>query len=439
MHGSERSATEQCEILFELFTGASPVALGRLLRGHDAGRLVTLRRVTGQEAALAPMVDISRSIAHPSFGKVLGIARAAGQAYLASEYMPGVSLFELRQAAIVRGRALSVGPAVRIIVDALKAATAAQRLLREVAGAEAERNVFAEHICVAEYGETLLTEVGVAAHLATPEGEHSEDDVHAAATELYALVTGRAFVAPWRADDDVPKAVEGVLARALGGEPSPFPDVSALLEALAASATSAPSSELGVSEALRPLVGDLLDTRRGKLDLVERASARRDADESTQFYRAAAFAALQERDTARPPPEPSPPVVQAEGPATSAQPPAAQPLAAPAPVAPPTLTSTSNVDLADEDATQFWRKAGLQPAPAATAAQAGDQAPTTSRSAEAEPSAALVVTTRGENQLAELDDDRVIASFRGRSVSRWLFLLAALLLALAALALHFEP
>jgi hypothetical protein len=429
---SERSGTEQCEILFELFTGTRPVLLGRLLRGHDAGRLVTLRRVTGQHTELAPMVDISRSIAHPSFTKVLGIARADGEAYLASEYMPGVSLFELRQAVIQRNRPLPAEIAARIVVDALKAATAAQRLLREVTGADAGRNVFAEHICVAAYGETLLTEVGVAAHLAaTQPGEHVEDDVLAAAAELYALVTARVFLAPWRRDGVVPRSVEPVLERALSDGALRFRDVPALLSALTSSSTSPPSSEEAVSEALRPLVGDVLDTRRGKLDLLERASARRDADESTQFYRAAAFAALQERDTARPPPEPAPPASAPQGPASPAREPTerpARPTPPPGPV--PNLAATSSVGSDDEDATHFWRKAES----AAPARVTGERA--APRSAEPPPSDAPIV--RVEDPSAELDDELVVASFRGRGVARWLFLLAGLLLLLAALALRLE-
>src|SRR4051812_45087759 len=92
-------ANAQCEVLFDLSPGVGSAQLGRLLKGHDAGRLVSLRNIQAALVPeLSPRVDLARSIAHPSLVKLLGIVRAGDKFYLASEYIPGVTLAELSRA-----------------------------------------------------------------------------------------------------------------------------------------------------------------------------------------------------------------------------------------------------------------------------------------------------------------------------------------------------
>ncbi|MET0790870.1 MAG: hypothetical protein ABW061_05065, partial [Polyangiaceae bacterium] len=88
-------ADPQCEALFKLFDGAQgTVELGRLLKGNDTGRLVTLRRLSGAPSPdLASATDLARSVAHPRLSKVLGIIAGRGGWYVASEHIPGVTLF----------------------------------------------------------------------------------------------------------------------------------------------------------------------------------------------------------------------------------------------------------------------------------------------------------------------------------------------------------
>src|SRR3954468_18845471 len=65
----------QTDVLFEMFNGAlGSVHLARLLKGNDAGRLVTLRKLPAAcPEELTVAADLARSVAHPKLIKVLGI------------------------------------------------------------------------------------------------------------------------------------------------------------------------------------------------------------------------------------------------------------------------------------------------------------------------------------------------------------------------------
>jgi hypothetical protein len=155
---SERSSAP-CELLLKLFTGQrGAVHLGRLLRGEDAGRFVLLREVADAAVGtLASDVDIARSIAHPKLLKLLGVLRSEGNAYLASEYVPGVALTELRDAVRKTGVPIRASVAARIVRDALDASTVASKLLRDAAGINAVNAFHPDAIWIAEFGETLLS------------------------------------------------------------------------------------------------------------------------------------------------------------------------------------------------------------------------------------------------------------------------------------------
>lgn len=152
-------STAPCELLLKLFTGRrGAVHLGRLLRGEDAGRFVLLREVAESAVStLASDVDIARSIAHPKLLKLLGVVRSEGSAYLASEYVPGVALTELRDAVRKTGVPIRASVAARIVRDALDASLVANKLLRDAAGIDAVNAFHPDAIWIAEFGETLLS------------------------------------------------------------------------------------------------------------------------------------------------------------------------------------------------------------------------------------------------------------------------------------------
>ena len=139
---SQPTQSAQCEALFKLFDGPTGwLRLGRLLKGHEAGRLVLLREASAEhdEVALSQAVDSARCIAHPNITKLLGIVWLDGAPQLASEYVDGVSLLELTRT--FAGQATPIEPrvAARIICDALSAVASAKDLLRGAGAASAGR------------------------------------------------------------------------------------------------------------------------------------------------------------------------------------------------------------------------------------------------------------------------------------------------------------
>lgn len=172
--------------------------LGRVLDGPDAGRVVVLREVTRPLADLAASIELARSLAHPRLAKVLGVFYSGACPYLASEYVPGVSLTELNAALRKQRTALEPSTAVRLVRQGLEAAAAAQRLLYAVGGLPYTRCFYPDTIWVAERGQVLISEVNVAPRLNTDYGSRSEDealarDVLTAGVELVQLISGKAL------------------------------------------------------------------------------------------------------------------------------------------------------------------------------------------------------------------------------------------------------
>jgi hypothetical protein len=313
---------EPCEILFELFEGPTgKTHLGRLLAGHEAGRLVALRQVSPERLdELRPIVDVARSIAHPRLAKVLGIVGAGGETHVAAEYVTGVSLLELTTAARAAHVRLPASIAIRIVRDALLAAQAAKNLMRESAELDVQRSFFTDTVWIAEFGETFVTEVGVAALLndaaaLVPADKRQpkaflasqKGDVYWAGVELYQLLTNARFdeKTAFPFNQRIPQALAPSLTRAL----SKFASLSfASPEAMAAALSELPAelmaSEDEIARTVQGLAREILEGRKAKLGLFERAAAARDFDDMTQVYRSADVDKLREQDTARPSPEP---------------------------------------------------------------------------------------------------------------------------------------
>src|SRR6478735_4830382 len=95
-------APVKCEPLFELFRGgAGAVLLGRLRDGGHAPQLVALRRLANLPTReLEAAIALGQRVVHPRLSKVLGSYQHEDAWYLASEYVSGVTLFELGQTAV---------------------------------------------------------------------------------------------------------------------------------------------------------------------------------------------------------------------------------------------------------------------------------------------------------------------------------------------------
>jgi serine/threonine protein kinase len=302
----------QCEPIFELLAGPhGRLCVGHMLKGTDTGRVVMLRELADASERISAAVDIARSIAHPRISKVLGIAHGAQQSYLTSEYTPGVSLHELGTAVRRQQTRLKAAAAARIIREALKAAAVAEQLLSKAAGVAYARTIFADTIWIAEYGDVLVTEVGLApllneTHAASSALDAQARDVVAAGMELFQLCTGQLMtmdvVAKLR---QLPPALAAVLGRALI-EPASFAGPLGFCAALEGLPAPLQGTEQQVAEELRRVMRATLETRRHTLNAMRQSSVQLGAqigeEEVTQFSRPSGAVASTTRDTARPPP-----------------------------------------------------------------------------------------------------------------------------------------
>jgi len=298
----------QCEALFELFTGTLGVLeLGRLLKGSDAGRLVLLRKLAAAPSAdLASASDLARSLAHPQLAKVLGIVHTQDAWYVASEYISGVSLFELTRTVAERGSPLDTAVAVRIVLDTLKAAKEAQQLLAVTANLHGVRSVHSESVWIARYGEVFISELLIASALADDRATPPVDDAASALEALARLLGAEASPEPTSAFDkatQVPGLSE-VLLR-LMGESRSEPTLDDAIAALSELAGAPIASEDDVAAELDRVVGLVLERRSQKIAMLERASLNAPADdEATRYFRV--FPTPTEREkTTRPPPDPN--------------------------------------------------------------------------------------------------------------------------------------
>lgn len=303
------------EALIELFNGPEGACrLGHLLSGADAGRIATLRHVRSRDsAAVTAAVEAARSIAHPDLLKVLGCVEVCGELHVASEYIAGASLFELCEAARIRGIGVAPAVAVHIVERALRATATAQRLLSDADRAP-ERCIYMDTIWIAEFGDAFLTEPGIAVLLdpdaASPQsrpnraGADPNPDVFAAAVLLFESIASRSFV---RAAADIPEvwlppALANVVARALctdGG--AGFDGPEAMADALAGLPEGSIASKHDVGNAMQRLLKPSLELRRAKLSMFELARADQEPDDATRSFNADDVLRGCEVDTVRPP------------------------------------------------------------------------------------------------------------------------------------------
>lgn len=286
---SAQPSNAPCELLLKLFTGQrGTVHLGRMLRGGDAGRFVLLREVAETAvSALASDVDIARSIAHPKLLKLLGILRSEGNAYLASEYVPGVALTELREAVRKTGVPIRASVAARIVRDALDASTIASKLLRDAAGIDTVSAFHPDAIWIAEFGETLLSLV---APEQTPGGSVAPSSAprDSAVGLIMQLATG---LSPTQVLSDgvashFPAALAEALTTALARSArSRAAGEAALLEALNALAAPLLASDEQVKQELQRLVAGPLLLRRGLQGVEQQDEHELGANEATVVSR----------------------------------------------------------------------------------------------------------------------------------------------------------
>jgi len=283
----------ECQVLFELF--ASPrgkVWLGRI--GSDAGRIVLLRETNEvARTQLAPAVDAAAHFVHPKLLKVLGLVEDQGRTFVASEYIPGVSLFEIIATVRKRQRPMMASGAVRIIIDALRLVTQGRALLN-AAGRPAARLLYADCIWVTDYGETLLSEAGVSAHLVASASntldtrtDSESQDMLTAAVELFHLASGRLMTgdmaksAKTHLSAPLAKTLEGVFS----WEPRKgFESAEAFAAELASLPPALIATEATIAEELRHLVADVLDERLRKLALLRGGADMPDPEDATRVY-----------------------------------------------------------------------------------------------------------------------------------------------------------
>lgn len=301
--GSPESSEPQGEVLFDLFEGElGQVRLGRLLSGSNAGRVVTLRLLPGPPSTeLAEAVELARGIADPKLLKALGVLQLGDSWYVASEYIAGVSLFELEQALRSRSGTLSIAVAVRLAVDMLQATLAAAQSLSSVDQRRGLRYLHPESVWIADFGEAFLSDVLISATLLPGSqlvASVAAPDVVEAGFHLLGLVCGSTDASALD-DTRIPDQLRHVIARASGLEGSArYASVRELADALLEIDVLVATNE-EVSQELRRVMGSALDIRRQKLAMTERAALQeRSDDEETRFFRAAASPQL---ETARPP------------------------------------------------------------------------------------------------------------------------------------------
>lgn len=290
-----RPGSPECEVLFELFSAPrGRVLLGRLNSGRETGRVVRLRAI---DAAALPLASeaVAATRDHefscPELLKLLDVAEDGTQSYVASEYLPGISLFELTARARRQG-GMHVGAAVNIALSAMRRLEQAASLLA-AAGRPRPRLFYADCIWIADYGETLLAEPGVSAYLGgntTPDsqevGADAElHDARAIAVELYQLVSGKLLFGDLaRALADLPAPLARVLTGLLVfDEIEGYDAASAFAEGLAALPPSLRATDPLVAGEIRRLAGDVLDERERKLSEY-RTGAGAGTDGPTRVY-----------------------------------------------------------------------------------------------------------------------------------------------------------
>jgi hypothetical protein len=131
--------------------------------------------------------------------------------------------------------------------------------------------------------------------------------VYWAGVELYQLLTNTRFdeKASFPFNQRIPAALAPSLTRSLSKFASlSFGSPEAMATALSDLPPELMASEDEIARTVQGLAQEILEGRKAKLGLFERAAAARDFDDMTQVYRSADVDKLREQDTARPEPAP---------------------------------------------------------------------------------------------------------------------------------------
>ncbi|MET0275376.1 MAG: hypothetical protein ABW211_00860 [Acidimicrobiia bacterium] len=276
-----------------------PLGLGRASGESDAGRFVTLRSLPSKDfARLESAVRRAASIAHPRLVKVLGLAWIDEVPYLASEYVDGLSVGELTRALATTETSVMQSVALRIGLDILQAVGDARAELRQRSVPALPRCLYPDTAWVATFGETLLSDVGVAGELANhaahsardrawsapseSDASSAEADVFATGALLFELLSGR-DLASVRVDpshaipalDELPlrgppiaKQLVELVARALALDPSDrFRDTEQMARAIIELPSHWLGSEAQVSAAIEPLAHRAADLKASEPSL----------------------------------------------------------------------------------------------------------------------------------------------------------------------------
>jgi hypothetical protein len=158
--------------LNELSRGSFGVLwLARVVAGSEIGRLVVARRLS---LATLEAANVGRVLAaahhysvlsHPSLAKILDGHKTENDLLLVEEHVLGVPLNKLQGLALARQTSLPIGVSVKLILDVLRAALALKRGCSNQGLPIPGRTIFPDSVIVANFGEALLSGIGVTEEL----------------------------------------------------------------------------------------------------------------------------------------------------------------------------------------------------------------------------------------------------------------------------------
>ena len=162
------TSTGRYDFVTELGSGAlGPLWAARVNAGPELGRLVSVRRVSGEGSLLDRLMVAgvtSLRFRHPGVSAVLDVVQGTGELLVVSEYVDGEPLDTLQRLAAVNRTPLSPPVVLRIVLDVVTALAAAHDHWTSAADPNAlYGGVLPSSIFVAGFGDTLLSEVGVSA------------------------------------------------------------------------------------------------------------------------------------------------------------------------------------------------------------------------------------------------------------------------------------
>ena len=160
------------EYLKELGSGSFGVLwLARVVAGSEVGRLVIARRLSLAELEAANVVRVVAAarnysiVSHPSLAKILGCHTTDTELVLLEEHVIGVPLNKLQDLAHARQTSVPINVGVKLVLDMLRAAVALRRGCSNQNLLMPGRTIFPDSVTIANFGEALLSGVGVTQEL----------------------------------------------------------------------------------------------------------------------------------------------------------------------------------------------------------------------------------------------------------------------------------